>query len=78
LHEALGALGLDVLLDDRAERPGVKFKDADLLGLPIRITIGNRIQEGRVEIRDRKTGLSVDVPLEQVVGWCQAHLAIGK
>jgi prolyl-tRNA synthetase len=46
-----------VLYDDRDERPGVKFKDADLLGLPLRITVGGRaLKEGVVEVRRRRTG----------------------
>jgi prolyl-tRNA synthetase len=49
--------GLEVLYDDRDERPGVKFKDADLLGLPLRVTVGSRaVKEGVVEIRRRRTG----------------------
>ncbi len=49
--------GFDVLLDDRRERPGVKFKDADLTGIPLRITIGRRIkEEGRVELKLRTQG----------------------
>jgi prolyl-tRNA synthetase len=55
LGEALGAAGYEVLLDDRDERPGVKFKDADLLGLPIRVTVGALLaREGRVEVRSRR------------------------
>jgi prolyl-tRNA synthetase len=53
--------GLDALLDDRKERAGVKFKDADLIGVPFRITVGKKIGEGVVEIADRRTGESVDV-----------------
>jgi prolyl-tRNA synthetase len=49
------ALGLDALLDDRDERPGVKFKDADLIGLPFRVTVGKKLQEGLVEVVERKT-----------------------
>jgi prolyl-tRNA synthetase len=49
------ALGLDALLDDRDERPGVKFKDADLIGIPLRVTVGKKLAEGLVEIVDRKT-----------------------
>ncbi len=49
------ALGLDALLDDRDERPGVKFKDADLIGVPNRITVGKKLAEGLVEIVERKT-----------------------
>lgn len=53
--------GLDALLDDRKERAGVKFKDADLIGVPYRITVGKKIGEGVVEIADRRSGESVDV-----------------
>jgi prolyl-tRNA synthetase len=49
------ALGLDVLMDDRDERPGVKFKDADLIGVPFRVTVGKKLAEGSVEIVDRRT-----------------------
>ena len=49
------ALGLEALLDDRDERPGVKFKDADLIGVPFRVTVGKRLAEGLVEIVERKT-----------------------
>jgi prolyl-tRNA synthetase len=49
------ALGLDALLDDRDERPGVKFKDADLIGVPFRVTVGRKLAEGLVEIVERKT-----------------------
>jgi prolyl-tRNA synthetase len=48
-------LGLDALLDDRDERPGVKFKDADLIGVPFRITVGKKLAEGLVEVVERKT-----------------------
>jgi prolyl-tRNA synthetase len=55
LYGELGAAGFDVLLDDRDERPGVKFKDADLLGVPIRVTVGALLaREGRVEVRARR------------------------
>ncbi|MGQ9812483.1 MAG: proline--tRNA ligase [Dissulfurimicrobium sp.] len=54
LYREMTAKGLDCLLDDRRERPGVKFKDADLIGIPIRITVGRRLkEEGRVEIKVR-------------------------
>jgi prolyl-tRNA synthetase len=55
LYEELAAAGFDALLDDRDERPGVKFKDADLLGVPIRVTVGALLaKEGRVEVRARR------------------------
>jgi len=58
--------GLEVLLDDRDERPGIKFKDADLIGIPYRITIGKRfLQEGEVEIRTRGDGKTRSLPLEK-------------
>jgi prolyl-tRNA synthetase len=55
--------GVEVLYDDRDERPGAKFKDADLLGMPLRVTIGERgLAEGIVELRDRKTGAVEKIP----------------
>ena len=53
----------DILLDDRDERPGVKFKDADLIGIPYRITLGKKLAQGVVEIRDRRAKTTEDVPL---------------
>ena len=50
LRAKLEAAGLDVLLDDREERAGVKFKDADLIGIPYRITVGKKIADGKVEL----------------------------
>ena len=58
-------LGLDALLDDRQERPGVKFNDADLVGIPYRITVGRKVTEGTVELTDRSTRQSADVTLEE-------------
>ena len=55
LYEELRRAGLEVLLDDRDERAGVKFKDADLVGIPFRVTVGKKISEGRVELLDRAT-----------------------
>jgi prolyl-tRNA synthetase len=57
------ALGLDALLDDRDERPGVKFKDADLIGIPFRITVGKKLAGGIVEFVERKTKTTVDIPV---------------
>ncbi|HSP05769.1 MAG TPA: His/Gly/Thr/Pro-type tRNA ligase C-terminal domain-containing protein, partial [Acidobacteriota bacterium] len=67
LHHEVAAAGFDVLMDDREERPGVKFKDADLVGIPYRITIGKKLKDGKVELSSRKTRESVDVPLADVV-----------
>jgi prolyl-tRNA synthetase len=56
-----------VLLDDRDERAGVKFKDADLVGIPFRINVGKKAAEGKVELVTRSTATSVDVLLPDVV-----------
>ncbi len=67
LYDSLVAKGVEVLLDDRDERAGVKFKDADLIGIPIRVTIGpKKLAEGKVEIRMRDTGEVNAILLEQV------------
>ncbi len=63
----LEAAGFDVILDDRNERPGVKFKDADLVGIPFRITVGNKVTEGTVEIVQRSTREVRDVRITAVV-----------
>ena len=67
LAAELEAAGLDVLLDDRDERAGVKFKDADLVGIPYRINVGKKAAAGIVELVTRATSTSVDVPLTEVV-----------
>ena len=59
----LSAAGLDVLLDDRDERAGVKFKDADLVGIPYRINIGRGVAEGKVEFVDRLQKLNQEIPI---------------
>ena len=67
LYEELQQAGLEVLLDDRDERAGVKFKDADLIGIPYRITIGKKIADGMVELFDRSAKKSEDVKIGEVV-----------
>jgi prolyl-tRNA synthetase len=67
LYGDLQRAGLDVLLDDRDERAGVKFKDADLIGIPYRITIGKKIAEGMVELYDRRATQSEDVKISDVL-----------
>jgi prolyl-tRNA synthetase len=62
----LTAAGLDVLLDDRDERAGVKFKDADLTGIPYRINIGRGVAEDKVEFVDRLQKLNQDVAINQI------------
>ncbi|MCP4632069.1 MAG: proline--tRNA ligase, partial [candidate division Zixibacteria bacterium] len=66
LYDKLKTRGLDVLIDDRDERAGVKFKDSDLIGIPLRIVVGERgIKEGIVEIKVRRTGEMHKIPIEK-------------
>jgi len=66
LYRQLLQDGIEVLIDDREERPGIKFKDADLIGIPYRITVGKRFAEGgEVEIRNRKDGRTQSLPLDK-------------
>jgi prolyl-tRNA synthetase len=67
IAKRLEAAGFDVILDDRNERPGVKFKDADLVGIPFRITVGNKVTEGTVEVVLRSTREVRDVRITAVV-----------
>src|SRR5580704_15108170 len=67
-------LGMDALLDDRDERPGVKFKDADLIGVPFRVVVGKKLASGFVELVERKTRQSVDVAVEAAAGAVKARL----
>ena len=62
----LEAAGYDVLLDDRDERPGVKFKDADLVGIPFRVTVGKKVTEGTVEVVRRSTREMQDVSIAAI------------
>ncbi len=68
LEEELAGAGLEVLMDDRDLSPGVKFKDADLVGVPLRITIGRKIKDGVVELFHRKTGRVDDVAVDAAAG----------
>jgi prolyl-tRNA synthetase len=68
IAEVLSGKGYEVLYDDRVERPGIKFKDADLIGVPVRIVLGEKnFAEGFAELRDRKTGETERVALADVV-----------
>ncbi len=81
IESELTKKGVEVMLDDRDERPGVKFKDADLLGIPVRITVGRRAGEGIVEYKLRKdaekeelsTGDAITKAAEFILGELQAH-----
>ena len=71
LYKDLQRAGLDTLLDDRDERAGVKFKDADLIGIPYRITLGKKVADGLVELFERQTKTSEDVKLVDIVSRVQ-------
>jgi prolyl-tRNA synthetase len=76
LYADLRAAGLQTLLDDRDERPGVKFADADLIGIPHRIVIGDRnLKAGQVEYRTRRSTATLSVDVDTVVAHVQAAIA---
>ena len=65
IYNELNKLGIDTILDDREERPGVKFKDADLIGFPYRITVGKGILDGVIEFKVRSTNEMLTISPEQ-------------
>lgn len=67
IYEELNRAGVEVLLDDRKERPGVKFKDTDLLGIPVRITVGKRASEGVVEYKLRRDAEKSEKTVEEAI-----------
>jgi prolyl-tRNA synthetase len=75
LYQAFNAAGIDVLLDDRDARPGVKFADSELLGIPHRIVIGERgLSAGKLEYRHRRETESTEIPVEDPVGYIRHKL----
>ena len=78
IHDALKEAGIEVLIDDRDERAGVKFNDADLIGFPVRVTVGKKAGEGIVEFKLRKdeesTEMSVDDAVKSTVDFIQSEL----
>jgi len=75
IYEGLSGRGIEVLYDDRDERPGTKFKDADLLGMPLRVTVGEKgLKDGIVELRDRRTGEVERVPVGDAVERCERRV----
>jgi prolyl-tRNA synthetase len=75
IYERLTDAGVEVIIDDRAERAGVKFRDAELTGIPYRITVGRRgLAEGVVEWTPRATGETAKIPLTDV----EAHVRSGR
>jgi prolyl-tRNA synthetase len=76
LYIELKAAGLDVLLDDRDERPGVMFADLELIGVPHRVTIGERgLKEGTVEYQERRDAVAVKVPLAEIGTFVRGRLS---
>ena len=76
LYAELGAAGIEVLLDDRDARPGVKFADCELLGIPHRIVIGERgLDAGKLEYRHRRANANEDLPLNDVLGFLRQRFA---
>ncbi|HKE29815.1 MAG TPA: proline--tRNA ligase [Bryobacteraceae bacterium] len=76
IYEQCRGLGLDALLDDRDERPGVKFKDADLIGVPFRVVVGKKLAGGQVEMVERKTRQSTDVTVEEAAATVRQRVGL--
>lgn len=74
IYEALKKENIDVVLDDRNERAGFKFKDADLIGFPLKIVAGKGASSGIVEVKNRANGESFEVKVEEVVGFVKEFL----
>ena len=74
IAHTLDSAGYDVLLDDRDERPGVKFKDADLVGIPFRVNVGRKVTEDRVEVVQRSTRQSQDVSIGAITDYFRQNL----
>ncbi len=76
LHDELSAAGMEVILDDRDERPGVKFKDCDLLGIPLRVVVGPKtLAQGQAEVRHRRTRKTAFVDLAQLRPYLEEHIS---
>lgn len=78
IYEQLKAQNIDVLLDDRDERVGVKFKDMDLIGVPVRITVGKKASEGVVEFKLRTDEKSADMTVSEALGAAAAFVQNGR
>ena len=77
LHDELAALGVDVMLDDRGERPGAMFADWELIGVPHRVTLGERgLKDGLVEYQHRRDTAATPVPLADIVDWLRGRIAV--
>jgi prolyl-tRNA synthetase len=78
LYAGLKAAGVDVLYDDRDLSPGVKFKDADLTGIPYRINVGKKLPLGLVEIVERRTRQVLEVPIAEAPAWIAEKVRAAK
>ncbi len=79
LHDALQTAGVDVMLDDRGERPGVMLADWELIGVPHRVVIGDRgLKEGNLEYQGRRDAAATAVPVGEAVGFVMSKLAVSK
>lgn len=67
LYAKLNSMGIEAMLDDRDERPGVKFNDAELIGIPYRITVGKKASEGIVEFKGRKDENNQELTIEEAI-----------
>ena len=67
LYEKMNSLGIECMLDDRDERPGVKFKDSELIGIPYRVNVGKKAAEGIVELKNRKTGEQAELTIDELI-----------
>ena len=78
IYNELNKLGIDTILDDREERPGVKFNDMELIGIPIRITIGKKINEGLVEFKLRNESDSKEIKIENIIDYIKTYINLNK
>ena len=78
IHDALEKAGAEVLIDDREERAGVKFKDADLIGIPVRITVGRKAAEGKVEYKLRAGSEVVEMTAEEAIAAALKEIETAK
>lgn len=67
IYEKLTKLGIEVIFDNRDERPGVKFKDMELIGIPLRITVGKKVNDNMVEFKERKSGNNTDINIDEII-----------
>lgn len=67
LYDTLTKKGIETILDDRDLRAGVKFKDADLIGIPYRVVVGRGVSDNIVELKERSTGENVEIELDKLI-----------